>query len=307
MGVGFPLWRRSSKSSERPCREDPGDPGSLVTSAARKQQERVSARFEAESVYWRDRYGRDDVDSIVHQYRQLLALRWIDDLELALGSRVLEVGCGTGAAAVALARMGFEVEATDIVSSMLDLAREESIAAGVRPKTRFVRADAHALSFSDASFDLVIALGVLPWLHSPVAASREMVRVLRPGGYLVLNAGNRQRLTWLLDPRHSPWAAPLRRAKARRRRKPALAPDQPRLPNVYRPRELDRLVADLGLERVRGATFGFGPFTFRGRTVLPSPLGLFLNRQLQRLADRGLRGLTSTGSQYVVIARKPAQ
>src|SRR6476661_4370077 len=277
----------------------------VETSSGREQQERVNARFASESVYWRERYGRQDVDSVVHQYRQLLALRWIDDLGLVPGSRVLEVGCGAGGAAVALARRGFEVEASDIVSSMLVLAREESIAAGVGPKTRFIRGDAHTLGFADRSFDLVIALGVLPWLHSPPTAAREMVRVLRVGGYLVLNAGNRQRLTWFLDPRHSAWAAPLRRARARRRRKPWIAPNQPRLPNVYVPSELDRLVADLGLERLRGATFGFGPFTFRDRTVRPNTLGLFLNRQLQRLADRGVRGLTSTGSQYVVIARKP--
>jgi ubiquinone/menaquinone biosynthesis C-methylase UbiE len=276
---------------------------SPVTSSTGRQQNRVSARFEAETMYWKDRYRRTDVDSVVHQYRQHLALDWIDDLRLAQGSRVLEVGCGAGGTTVALARMGFEVEATDIVHSMLTLARKE--ASGVRPKPRFVRMDAHALSFSDGSFDLVIALGVLPWLHSPLTGAGEMVRVLRRGGYLLLNAGNRRRLTWLLDPRHSPWTGPLRRAKARWRQNSPPSHDKVPLPNVFLPRELDRLVTDFGLQRIRGATFGFGPFTFRGRIVLPNSLGLFLNRHLQRLADGGLGALRSTGAQYVLIARKP--
>jgi hypothetical protein len=49
---------------------------------------------------------------------------------------------------------------------------------------------------------------------------------------------------------------------------------------------------------------GFGPFSFLGRTLLPDPLGIRLHHRLQALADRGVAGLRSTGSQYVVLARK---
>ncbi len=43
---------------------------SPVTSSTGRQQNRVSTRFEAETMYWKDRYRRTDVDSVVHQYRQ---------------------------------------------------------------------------------------------------------------------------------------------------------------------------------------------------------------------------------------------
>jgi hypothetical protein len=69
--------------------------------------------------------------------------------------------------------------------------------------------------------------------------------------------------------------------------------------------EFDRIVAAAGLERVTGMTFGYGPFSLFGRTVLPDKLGVEANRLLQRLADRGVPVLRRTGAQYLVVARRP--
>jgi ubiquinone/menaquinone biosynthesis C-methylase UbiE len=76
---------------------------------------------------------------------------------------VLDVGTGTGRAAIGLARAGARVVGVDASAEMLDVARQRAHAAGVR--VEFQRGDAHALAFADRSFDVVISLRVL--MHTP--------------------------------------------------------------------------------------------------------------------------------------------
>jgi ubiquinone/menaquinone biosynthesis C-methylase UbiE len=79
------------------------------------------------------------------------------------GARVLDVGTGTGRAAIVLARRGAEVTGVDASAEMLEVARERAAAAQVT--ITFDRGDAHALPFGDRSFDAAIALRVL--MHTP--------------------------------------------------------------------------------------------------------------------------------------------
>jgi hypothetical protein len=72
---------------------------------------------------------------------------------------------------------------------------------------------------------------------------------------------------------------------------------------MHSPAEFDRLLAGVGLEPLRGRTLGFGPFTLMRRPVLHGRPAVTVHRRLQALADRGLPGLRSTGSQYMVLAR----
>src|SRR5262249_29799856 len=130
----------------------------------------VDAYFEARASYWNDIYGRDDVISLIVQQRSEIALSLVDPLRLPPGSTVLEVGCGAGLMAVALARRGLRVYATDAATAMLDLARTRMAESAVSHLVEVRKSDVHALEFEDARFDLVIALGVIPWLHSPSAA-----------------------------------------------------------------------------------------------------------------------------------------
>ena len=77
--------------------------------------------------------------------------------------RVLDVGTGTGRAALILARGGALVTAVDASEEMLVVARRRAASEGV--KVKFMRSDAHALEFRDAEFDVVVCLRVL--MHTP--------------------------------------------------------------------------------------------------------------------------------------------
>ena len=278
-----------------------GDP------AAAARQRLVTAYFQTRTRYWEDTYHGEDVVSLIHQHRRALALDWVARLDLPDGARVLDVGAGAGLTSVALAGRGYQVTAVDASAAMTEIIRRRAAEAAVASRLQLSLGDAHLLPFGCRVFSLVVALGVIPWLHSPERAAREMARVLAPGGYLVVSADNRARLTDLLDPRRSPATGPLRRTAksalaATGRWRPA---GNGALATFHRRGEFDHILAGTGLEPVAGATFGFGPFTLLGRRLLSDPVGVRVDASLQKLADRGVPGVRSAGAQYLVVARKP--
>ena len=108
-------------------------------------------------------YSESDPTGSVYRRRRSLALAWIDDLELAHSTRVLDIGCGTGPLSVRLAERGYHVDAVDSVQEMVDATQRNGAEAGVADRLRAQVADAARLPFEDHAFALVTALGVLPW------------------------------------------------------------------------------------------------------------------------------------------------
>lgn len=106
------------------------------------------------------------------------------------GERVLDMACGTGDLTQAFARM---TEASDIVGGdftpeMLDLARHKRkrLPEALKGRIEYLQADAMALPFGDAEFDVLsIAFGIRN-VQRPEAALAEFYRVLKPGGRLVI-------------------------------------------------------------------------------------------------------------------------
>src|SRR5207237_1119173 len=123
---------------------------------------------------WRELYEMKSLSGVIHQQRRSIALRWVDQLGLAPGSRILDIGCGAGLLAIDLRKRGYVVDSIDANEAMVDLARAQAARAGVRDKLTISVGDAHALGFASGSYDLVIALGVVPFLHSPSVALAEI-------------------------------------------------------------------------------------------------------------------------------------
>jgi ubiquinone/menaquinone biosynthesis C-methylase UbiE len=118
------------------------------------------------------------------------------------GLRVLDVGCGDGAYSIHAAQLGATVTGLDISPAMLDAARRRASAAGASVEWREGRAE--ALPFQTASFDVVIAVTVLCWVSDVAAAVREMARVLRSVGIVVIGELGRYSL-WALARRIRGW------------------------------------------------------------------------------------------------------
>lgn len=111
------------------------------------------------------------------------------------GNRALDVCCGTGDIAELLAGTGAEVIGLDFTDEMLEVARHR--AAQSRLAIRYLNGDAMQLPFDDASFDAVTIGFGLRNLAGWEAGLREMQRVARPGGrLLVLDFGRPDNVAW---------------------------------------------------------------------------------------------------------------
>jgi SAM-dependent methyltransferase len=266
---------------------------------------KVKWYFETDASYWRDVYGESGTQAEVFRDRHAGALDWIAELGPARGASALEVGCGAAYLAVELVRRGMRVEAIDNSPAMVELARRTAAEAGVADDLHVAIGDVHHLSFPDESFDLVVAIAVLPWIARVPPAVAEMARVLRPGGHLIITADNRDRLNTILDPRYNLVLAPLRVSLGGALARLGLRRASPYPSATYHGRGfIDRSLAAAGLDKVKGRTIGFGPFTFFGRGLTSARLGTSLHHRLQRLADRGAPVLSATGAHYLVLARK---
>lgn len=108
----------------------------------------------------------------------------VEACRMGPGDRVLDVAAGTGNAAIAAALAGATVVASDLTPELFDAGRARAADLGVEVTWR--EADAEALPFGDAEFDVVMSsIGVMFAPHHQ-AAAEELVRVCRPGGRIGL-------------------------------------------------------------------------------------------------------------------------
>ena len=113
------------------------------------------------------------------------ALKWLRPHRPAL---VLDVATGTGDFAIQACRMlpSASLTGVDLSEGMMQVGRRKVEQAGLAARIDFQREDCEALTFSDASFDAVtVAFGIRNFEHLD-RGLREMCRVLRPGGHLVI-------------------------------------------------------------------------------------------------------------------------
>jgi SAM-dependent methyltransferase len=115
---------------------------------------------------------------------QIVGEQLCEALDVRAGARVLDVAAGNGNATLAAARRGCDVTSTDYVPSLLEAGRARAQAEG--HAIQFRQADAEALPFPEASFDVVMStFGVMFTPDQPKAAS-ELARVCKPGGRIGL-------------------------------------------------------------------------------------------------------------------------
>lgn len=265
------------------------------------ERERARGHFDRNAAWWGDVYGDDSLEGEVYRERERQGLAWIDELALPTGARVMEIGCGAGRVAVALADRGFDVEAVDASPEMVGRAREHIAARGLDDRARVEVADAEHVPGDTGAFDLVVAVGLLPWVPSPERAVLEAARLVRPGGAMLLTADNAARLGAFGEPGAHPLLAGAREARRswRRRRGVQMGPRW----RMLFTRQVDGMIAAAGLRIERRTTVGYGPFTVRGRAVLSEARGRRVHRALTAASRQRLPFLRRMGWHYLVLAR----
>jgi ubiquinone/menaquinone biosynthesis C-methylase UbiE len=199
----------------------------------------------------------------------------------------LDAGCGDGRHLAAIAAAGYRparVVGTDISERILETAR--ATAAELAPE--LIRANLEALPLQDSSFDLVLCTQVVEHLIDVEAGMRELARVLRPGGTLILTTDNRRR--YVSKTLAAPRTAVVRALRLRHR---YVHFDFPHA--EFTREEVGALLRSAGLEVVSTETFRFsiarpigGPHVLRA-----------LNRIEKALPRHGV------GDIIAVVARRP--
>ena len=124
---------------------------------------------------------------------------YLDKLPSVSSVQVLDLGCGTGVAARALARRkGFSGQITGVDHGpvFIEAARRLAAEEGVGDKVKFRVGDAHALDYSDGSFDAVILHTLISHVTEALTVLKEAARVVRPGGTVAIFDGDYSSLTY---------------------------------------------------------------------------------------------------------------
>lgn len=133
--------------------------------------------------YLDDRYDGKGCEHFSYRSRTGIALEMLQ----GTSGRTLDVGCGPAIYTRSLVDMGHRPVSADLSVEMLKQARS---IAGSLPGASWTNSEVEKLPFRDASFDNVLAIGVLAYASDTSAALRELVRVLKPGGTLITQCSN---------------------------------------------------------------------------------------------------------------------
>src|SRR6266404_9755802 len=152
---------------------------STTTVAATRAQAQAPADFAAVKTRQQGAWSSGDY-AVVGTTLQIVGEELCEALDIRAGQKVLDVAAGNGNVSLAAARRWCDVVATDYVPALLERARER--AAAERLDIEFREADAEALSFPDASFDVVVSTFGVMFAPDQDRCAAEMVRVCKSGG-----------------------------------------------------------------------------------------------------------------------------
>ncbi|WP_223155155.1 class I SAM-dependent methyltransferase [Alkalibacillus aidingensis] len=144
------------------------------------------------------------------------------------GERVLDLGCGDGYGSYKLWQAGYYVTGVDLSEEMIALCQER--ASGEMEQLNFQQGDMMNLAFKDGEFDHLMAINSIEWTETPANALKELMRLVKPGGYMCFG---------ILGPTAGPRANSYRRIYG-----------EDVICNTMMPWEFQKLAGELGLSVV---------------------------------------------------------
>lgn len=127
--------------------------------------------------------------SLLDKSRRSIFVKKLDD-EIPMGSNILEAGCGTGQLSIALSRYARQIYGIDLSKGSLIEAKQFINSNDIKSVHLF-RMNIFKLFFKENTFDVIISNGVLHHTYNPKLAFSKLVRVLKPGGIIVIGLYHR--------------------------------------------------------------------------------------------------------------------
>lgn len=161
-----------------------------------------TVEFDGANKEYFDQWASDYDSGRISKWFQYTQMTTIGHLDLKSNSKVLDVGCGTGYAVMQLAELLLEGKACgiDISENMIQQAKAK-VTDNIRARTEFVKASSDDIPYPENEFDNIICTNSFHHYPDPDKALREMKRVLRPSGRMVIfeNAPDLSWYTWAWD------------------------------------------------------------------------------------------------------------
>jgi ubiquinone/menaquinone biosynthesis C-methylase UbiE len=256
--------------------------------------------FDGDLRWWSDVY-RDDLPRGFFSFEMRRRLQLVSDLLTAQIEKmdnpdVLECGCGPGDILALLAPLRCRLTGLDLNQRYLDMAAEKI------PGAMLINGNAESLPFPDASFDIVYAVGVLPYLSDDRTAAKEIARVTRDGGFVLISVPNYRMLHLLLNPYYIFRSAT--RILSLEKKQPTSGFDESKMRRYPLPR-LRRLVREFDLHEIRSMSTSYGPLKFWRSEVFPLATSIRLSETLRKWSDRKWgAALRRVGNHFIITLRK---
>tara|TARA_B100000787_G_C16186887_1_gene295203 strand:- start:1303 stop:2127 length:825 start_codon:yes stop_codon:yes gene_type:complete len=147
--------------------------------------------------YMEDHYLRNEFHAKWVRHQKILQL--IEEFLPLRDSTLLDIGCGPGFLALALAKKGYHGFGMDTSPQMIELATN-LLQQTKQDAWNFILGDAENTKFKDNQFDCIIASGVIEYMDNDYQMLEEMNRIIKPGGYLIINITNKLGYSTSLNP-----------------------------------------------------------------------------------------------------------
>ena len=131
----------------------------------------------------------EDFASLLDKSRRSIFVKKLDE-EIPMGSNILEAGCGTGQMSIVLSRYARQIYGIDLSKGSLIEAKQFINSNDIKSVHLF-RMNIFKLFFEENTFDVIISNGVLHHTYNPKLAFSKLVRVLKPGGIIVIGLYHR--------------------------------------------------------------------------------------------------------------------
>ncbi|MDD3860586.1 MAG: class I SAM-dependent methyltransferase [Bacteroidales bacterium] len=268
---------------------------------------RVKEYYETEAVDYNKEFYESDSKYPTLRYRQNYILKMIKNLNLPESSVILDAGCGPGDLLLSLDQNFKALFGIDIAEEMISIANKKLVSHKNKNIT-FNCGDIENLNFNDSQFDIIVCSGVVEYLKDDIIWMKEIKRVLKPDGYLIINVTNKYSVRkWT-----SGFVEKLKsikvifnfmnfiKVKVLHKGKIHYFPFKPR---VHSPSKFDKYLINNGFEKITHNYFDFA--------VLPSPFDtLFgfittpIKKHLEKYSEKNMK---FNGTGYIVCMKQVAR